>query len=395
VQFGPASVVASRCQNEKIVENSPQLTPKVLTSSVRDLNRASPGKGREGFKAMNLEEITDIHRAVELPLSDGTTVRVTHHAAQTLAEVYGITKGRIKKAKDGFEYVVATLSRKAFVPYAVTEDPQREVALRDLLAFYVYHNGPAFHFIPVKRGSLWNGRVEMADGDQRNLLPDNFRLEWFETPYADARLAPGAHKPEEERAAAADSNEVETITIDESLSAPQNAELIQEQRGLLARYFSLIQNECKKILLRSEYQADEVAQETTFQLLRQIDNGMCPATNEVNFQKWAKGSAWLASLRKLRAIRAGVCVDVDHDKAEIRLLRAVRFLGEQSEKVGSPLEGVSMRDALNLPALAAELEKASKEEAETIKAEGGAWNWNRVDLERGLEFSVCNATPLR
>ena len=91
---------------------------------------------------------------------------------------------------------------------------------------------------------------------------------------------------------------------------------------------------------------------------------------------------------KLGAILNGACLDVDHDEAEIRLVRVANKEGKDRMRAGYPPDypidltepGVSRTD------LARQLEKEAMDKQQKLKAEGGRWNHDRMDIDAGSEL---------
>jgi hypothetical protein len=320
-------------------------------------------------------EVTHIDQPVTMPLPDGTTLKVSALAKQELTEISASL--RVKKA-GSYEYVVFAPSAALLEVFGAEEQPtpRRDINLRDFLAFEVYRCAPSFVSSPK---NLWRGAVTLANGDPRDLTPENFRLVWHETPYQDSLLAQEA---DTDRAEAAEAESIaieaqEEMLLDKEPETPSgtSAEVIENQRQWLGEHFGKLRNVAGRILRERKHQADEVIQKTVTALLSQIANGTCPATEEVKFISWMQGAARAAARWKLGAIHAGVCQDIDHDPAEIRLLKLVR---RSTTSNGGEFD---LDDAMQLM----DESDSEKEERERIQEEGGKWDWNRVDLEAGIE----------
>jgi len=102
---------------------------------------------------------------------------------------------------------------------------------------------------------------------------------------------------------------------------------------------------------------------------------------------------------KYEALAAGVCRDVDHDEAEILLLRVKRLEGNLRERQGLYVDdnGVSPIEGVDPAWLAKQLEKDAAEEAkrerQRVKEEGG--RWDAVGLKHELSGVDVEEKPER
>jgi hypothetical protein len=329
------------------------------------------------------EAVTDINQGVTMPLPDGTVVTLTAYAKHGLTES-GV-KLRVKKAA-AYEYIVFTPSAEMLEDFGSENVPERNINLRDWLAFWVYHCAPSFDGV----GKGWRGAVTLADGNPRNLTPENFRLVWHEEPYEDSRLAPQAdaecaQAAEAEAMAVEALDEMEADNKQETLTTPvkNSQETIDNQRNWLGEHFGKMRSVVGSILRERPHQADETIQRTVSELLAQIAHGTCPATHEESFILWMKGAARTAAKWKLGAIHGGVCADFDYDKSAIRLLGVMRQNAKnQIGDIDIADEPEELQRLMETPMGFDDLEGAQRER---IKEEGGVWDWNRIDLDAGVE----------
>jgi hypothetical protein len=306
-----------------------------------------------------------------LPLSDGSHARLTKKALEILAEDYGVTTGRLKKGS-GSDVVVVSPTR--FDGKPVHGAP--EVSLRDLLAVHVYGLGTFRE---------WENKeiegYKLADGDARNLRPENF-IKVVKTvkemkerkPYTrKTPAAPGATRPAE------------------YLSITEQEELLGEVFGKMRALAYAILTPDRYSKTGSSSQADEVVQESAMNILSLVRGGKCRAINRGMFFAFCFSLTQRAASWKLQAIASGFCRDVDHDEAEILLLRVKRLEADLRERRGqyaeedsnSPLEGV---DPIWLAKeLERDAEEKAAEERQQMKEEGGSFD--AVDLEAGTELS--------
>jgi len=179
---------------------------------------------------------------------------------------------------------------------------------------------------------------------------------------------------------------------------PAESLSIQAQEELLSEVFGKMCGVAKAILTPdyysktgSESQADDVVQEVAMTVLAMVRAGKCRAINRGQFFAFCFSLTQRAASWKLQAITSGFCRDVDHDDAEILLLRLKRLEGDLRERQGlavddngtSPLEGI---DPVWLAKqLERDAEQKSRRERQRIKEEGGSWD--NVDLEAGTELA--------
>jgi len=291
-----------------------------------------------------------------LPLKDGTFARLTKEAIHILAEDYGITTGRFKKGT-GSDVVVVSPTR--YDGKSVHGAP--EVALRDLLAVHIY-----------SLSALWEEKeiagYRLADGDARNLTPSNI-----------VKVMKSVREVKERKPYTRKST---TVT-----QRPAEALSISEQEALLPEAFSQMRGVAYAILKQdresktgSKSQADDVVQDVSLSLLGQIRAGKCHAVNRGQFFSFCFAAVQRAASWKLQAITNGVCSDVDHDPAEILLLRVKRLEGDLREKRGLSVEdnGTSPIEGIDPAWLAKQLERDAEEkdrqERQQTKEEGGRWD---------------------
>jgi hypothetical protein len=309
-----------------------------------------------------------MNEPTNLPLSDGTTASVTEHALEILRKEFGITKGRCKKGSAGDVVLVS--------PKLYNEKPVRggkEVPLRDLLALHAY--GLCSHW---EENNIEGYRL--ADGAARNLMPENFVTVMKAVPEAKVRktYTRTKIKAAKERTA-------------ESLS-------INEQEALLGEVFGKMCGVAKAILKKdhrsktgSSSQADEVVQECALNILSMVRAGKVRAINRGQFYAFCFALTQKAASWKYQAIASGFCGDVDHDEAEILLLRVKRLEADLRERKGqypeedsnSPLDG--MDPVWLAKQLARDARKKKQDERQRVKEEGG--RWDNVDIEAGTELA--------
>ncbi len=309
-----------------------------------------------------------MNEPTNLPLTDGTVAVVTEYALDLLESEYGIVKGRVKKGSAG-DVVVVSPKRYSGKPVRGT----KEVALRDFLAVHVYN-----------LCSLWEENnisgYKLADGDAKNLMPENIVT---------------IMKPVTEV------NERKPYTRKKITDAPKRSAeslSIQEQEELLSEVFEKMCAVAHAILASdgpsmtgSHSQADDVVQETAMTVLAMVRAGKCRAINRGQFFAFCFSLTQRAASWKLQAITSGFCRDVDHDEAEILLLRVKRLEADLRERKGLSIEdnGQSPLEDIDPAWLAKQLERDAEEksriERQRIKEEGGSWE--RVDLEAGTELA--------
>ena len=302
-----------------------------------------------------------------LPLNDGTFARMTKEAIHILAEDYGITTGRLKKGT-GSDVVVVSPTR--YDGKAVHGVP--EVALRDLLAVHVY-----------SLSTLWEENdiagYRLADGDARNLTPQNFVKVMKTVKEVNER------KPYTRKITAVKERPAESLSIN-------------EQEALLSEVFGKMRGIAYAILkpdheskTGSPSQADDVVQEVAIAVLSLVRAGKCRAINRGQFFAFCFSLTQRAASWKYQALANGFCRDIDHDEAAILLLRVKRLEADLRERKGqyaeedsnSPLEGI---DPIWLAKqLERDSEEQSRRERQRIHEEGGTWE--HVDLEAGTEMS--------
>jgi hypothetical protein len=292
----------------------------------------------------------------QLPLSDGTFALLTPKALGRLEDEFGIVEARVKKGAAGCNAVVARISTGDF-------RTNKEIPVRDLLATWVYF--PSWHPNENRGRSYF-----LTDGDARNLMPGNFLLTDAPTVVNFEEKKPRVKKVSAPRV------------------RPTDALPIETQEALLEEAFPKMRGIATAILRpESTAQGEEVCQTTALELLQQIRAGGCDSINKWQFFAWAFSAVKTVALRKLRNIQSGVCKDVDHDRAAIRLLRVKRLNGKMREQAGLSLElDENMLGDINLPSLARQLETEAAEKAEAQrqqKADGGSWR--KVDIEAAAE----------
>jgi hypothetical protein len=307
-----------------------------------------------------------LNEPANLPLTDGTNALVTEYALMLLDEDYGIVRGRIKKGSAGEVVVVAP---KRFDGKRVIGN--KEVPLRDLLAIDVYGLCKR-----LERADISGYRL--ADGNPRNLMPSNVVKVLKSPPDLKDRKPYTRRKP---------------LAVTER---PTDALHIHEQESLLSEAFpkmrgvayAILKSDCQS-QTGSSWQADDVVQKVALNLLSLIRAGKCKAANRGQFFSFCFALTQREASWKLQALSNGTCRDVDHDEAEILLLRVRRLEGDLRERQGLPVDygDSSPLDGMDPAWVAKELErdaeKKAAEEKQRVKEEGG--KWNRVDLEAGTE----------
>lgn len=321
-----------------------------------------------GARCAHQSENEMLNETANLPLTDGTNALVTEYALSLLEEDYGIVRGRIKKGSGGEVVVVAP---KKFDGKRVIGN--KEVPLRDLLAVDVYGM-----FRRLERADIAGYRL--ADGDPRNILPSNIVKIMNSAPEVKERKQYTRRKP-----LAATERPTEALSTHEQESLLSEA--FPKMRGVA--YAILTPDSQSKTGSRS--QADDLVQDVAVNLLTLVRAGKCKAVNRGQFFSFCFALTQCAASWKLQALANGVCRDVDHDEAEILLLRVRRLEGDLRERQGlpldhnesSPLEGLD--PAWLAKQLERDAEKKAAEERQRIKEEGG--RWDNVDLEAGTEMS--------
>jgi len=303
---------------------------------------------------------TTMNARTRLPLTDGTKARLTKEAIQILAEDYGIVRGRVKKGSAS-EVVLVSPKRYSGRPVRGT----KEVPLRDLLAVHVYNIVPYLELGDVVG-------YKLADGVARNLMPSNI----VRVPKTLCEVK--ERKPYTRKA-------VTVLT-----ERPADALSVHEQEGLLSEVFSQMRGVAYAILkpdreskTGSESQADDVVQNVSLSLLEQIRAGKCNAVSRGQFFAFCFSAVQRAASWKLQAITNGVCRDVDHDEAEILLLRVKRLEGDLRERQGlsvedngnSPIEGID--PAWLAKQLERDADEKDRQERQQIKEEG---RWDAAGL---------------
>jgi len=308
-----------------------------------------------------------MNEVTKLPLTDGTTASVTAYALSVLESEYGVVKGRVKKGSAGDVVVV---SPKRYAGKLVRG--AKEVVLRDLLAVHVYNLCTMFEEDDISG-------YKLADGAARNLMPSNI-----------AKLMKPASEVKERKPY---TRKITAVTQRHS-----DALSISEQEELLSEVFGKMCGVAKAILTPDHYsktgsesQADDVVQNVAMTVLAMVRAGKCRAINRGQFFAFCFSLTQRAASWKLQAIASGFCRDVDHDEAEILLLRVKRLEADLRERKGqfaeedsnSPLEGL---DPVWLARqLERDAEQKSRIERQQMKEEGGSWE--SVDLEAGTELA--------
>ena len=311
-----------------------------------------------------------------LPLTDGSRARLTAHAKKVITTDNGITSGRVKKGTGSD--VVMVSPKRIFDGDKLRPVRGVEIPLRDLLGSGAYES-QLYNWL---HDAAKVSHFVLKDGNCRNLTLSNFEVVFNEV------------KEVKERKKYTRKKITTTTRAVDALS-------IAEQEALLSEVFPQMKGVSYAILrpdsasrIGSYAQADDVLQQTALALLQQVRSGTCNAMNRGQFFAYCFASTQQAAGWKLEAMCSGACLDVDHDAAEIRLLRVKRLEGELLERQGlsigdngeSPIEGI---DPVWL-AKELELEAAEKSEHERqrIREEGGAWHG--VDLEVGAEISAAD-----
>jgi hypothetical protein len=307
-----------------------------------------------------------MNEATNLPLTDGTAAVVTAYALEVLEEEFGIVRGRVKKGSAG-DVVMVSPKRYAGKPVRGA----KEVPLRDLLALHVH----VTH-------SIWDEKdlagFKLADGDARNLMPSNI-----------VKVMKPAQEVSERKPYTRKSTAV-TQRPAESLSIAEQEALFPEVFGKMCGIAKAILTPDHYSKTGSESQADDVVQNVAVTVLSLVRAGKCRAINRGQFFAFCFSLTQRAASWKLQAITNGFCRDVDHDEAEILLLRVKRLEADLRERKGqyaeedsnSPLEGI---DPVWLAKqLEKDAEEKSRRERQRVHEEGGLWE--RIDLEAGTEI---------
>jgi hypothetical protein len=312
-----------------------------------------------------------MNEATNLPLTDGTVAVLTEYALEVLEEDYGIVRGRVKKGSAA-DVVVVAPKRYNGKPVRGT----KELVLRDLLAVHVY---PGMSTIFEEQDLAG---FKLVDGDARNLLPSNIAKVMKPAPEVKDR------KPYTRKTPALPGKARPT----ESLSIAEQEELLSEVFGKMCGVAKAILTPDHYSKTGSESQADDVVQEVAMTVLSLVRAGKCRAINRGQFFAFCFSLTQRAASWKLQAITSGFCRDVDHDEAEILLLRVKRLEADLRERKGqyaeedsnSPLEGI---DPVWLAKqLERDAEQKARIERQRIRDEGGTWE--RVDLEAGTEVAA-------
>lgn len=312
-----------------------------------------------------------------LPLTDGTKARLTAHAKKVLSIDNGVTTGRVKKGT-GSDMVMVS-PKRIFDGANMRPVRGKEIPLRDLLGSGAYESQLYnWHHDAAKVSHFF-----LKDGNCRNLIPGNFEVVFNEVTEVKER------KPYVRKVTAI------TRPVDALSVAGQEALLSEAFPQMKAVAYAILKPDCES-KTGSYAQADEVLQEASVALLQQIRTGRCHAVSRGQFFAYCFATVQRSAGWKLQALCSGVCRDVDHDDAEILLLRVKRLEAEMRVQQGMELEEdvEDMLPGVDKVWLAKELERDAKEKAkkerERIKAEGGLWHG--ADLEAGVELSVEDVT---
>jgi hypothetical protein len=307
--------------------------------------------------------------STNLPLTDGTVATVTEQALEILREEFGIVRGRVKKGSAGDVVLVS--------PKRYNDRPVRgckEVPLRDLLALHAYGMADVWEENNVLGFSL-------ADGAARNLMPENFVTV----------MKPLPEEAKERKVYTRTNIKAVKERTAESLS-------INEQEAMLGEVFGKMCGVAKAILKKdhesktgSSSQADEVVQEVAMTILSLVRAGKVRAINRGQFFAFCFSLTQRAASWKYQSLAAGFCRDVNHDEAEILLLRVKRLEADLRERRGqypeedsnSPLDG--MDPVWLAKQLARDARKKKQDERQRVKEEGG--RWDNVDIEAGTELA--------
>lgn len=294
---------------------------------------------------------------------------MTAHAQDVLETEFGIVKGRLKK---GSANAVVMVTPKRYNGKPV--HGAREVSLLDLLAVHVY----GLRTIWEDEANAIEG-YKLSDGDARNLLPTNIVKIMRPVQEVNER------KPYTRKAATL------TKRLEQSLTIAEQEELLSEAFGKMRGVAYAILSPDSVSKNGSRHQADDVVQEVAVTVLAMIRAGKVRAINRGQFFAFCFSLTQRAASWKYQAIASGFCRDVDHDEAEILLLRVKRLEADLRERQGqfaeedsnSPLEGV---DPVWLAKqLERDAEQRSQRERQRIREEGGSWE--AVDLEAGTELA--------
>ncbi len=308
-------------------------------------------------------ESNDIQEIIDFPLSDGTFAKVTAQGSYSLEHRFGVTRGRLKRGRGGDSVVVKP--RRAFGKPTTTA---KELPLRDLLA-YIYNVMPSSAF------SEPGQTLFLIDGDPRNLLPENIGLTAL---------------PEIETECSDEAPRIACAPAPAAPAAPRSPDAmsIPAQEELLAELFPKLKAISGAFLNpESPAQADECAQDTVLELLHQIRAGRCRAVNKNMFRAYATNGIRKKALSKLSALVSGACLDIDHDRVAVRLLRVARESARLRKKQGLPFDSPVrvLPNCMTTVEIARELEKKAELDRARIAEEGG--EWGNVDLESATELN--------
>jgi hypothetical protein len=226
----------------------------------------------------------------ELPLTDGTVCKLSDLAKSLLESEFGITSGRVKRAAD-HEFVMVTPKSRE---YANVEMP-----LRELLACFVYEKEKLAH------GQKWVN----ADGDPRNLLPQNI----VETELP----APKEQREKSERV---------NVYLDNTDVQRQLDELSDAIAGKPNSGFASLRAIGLSIL-RNPLLVDEVLGETTLELVEQIRRGSFRGKSLGEFHAWIRKISRRQFNKRLQYFIA----DIEPDKNAIRIRKALVEAGRIRE----------------------------------------------------------------
>ena len=228
-----------------------------------------------------------------LPLTDGTSCRVEDYALAILRDTYGVTRGRVKSAGD-YSYVVVT-PRKGSASRA-------EVRLIDLLAAMCYE------MPSLLTGEKWI----CSDHDHRNLTRANIVVEAVQCADETVESFP----------------EPATVYLDTRDTEKQFDLLAAAIAG--SKQFKPLSSLARSIL-RNKALAEEVLSEATLSICEQIRAGKFRGKTQGEFFAWVRSIVRRQCSQRLEGIVLNVCGDIEHDRAELRLIEKWRAEGRETD----------------------------------------------------------------
>ena len=260
---------------------------------------------------MNLESNST---PASLPLTDGTVCLITEHALWLLQGHFGISSGRVRKGAGGHADVVVKPSPAKY------PDPT-EVVLRDLLAVFAY--GMAGDAEP---GDKW----ALADGDCRNLMPDNIAVTKAE-PKKIKQSAPRKFKAKTEHAPSALSKDRQLELLSRAIAGNTYRKLLPDGTPEEIRVKPLASIGFS--MLGSRPLVGEVLGEIVLDLVEQINAGKFRGDCDAQFFGWVRQVTRNQFQERLDGLLEGAIRDIEHDRGAIRLRKVLQ---QESDAAGSP-----------------------------------------------------------